>query len=132
MISTESLLASFTAPFEHGLLVVEDSATRARHDGWVAAAEQVHLDLDSLYVGVQSSVDGPVSVEVHDADFPESAIAGMTLRFSGEIPLSSRVLRVCDSDNLAVLSLRTVAETARIRLLVDDDEWPGQVIIIIG
>ncbi|BFU46666.1 hypothetical protein KRMM14A1004_49030 [Krasilnikovia sp. MM14-A1004] len=76
----------------------------------------MHLDQDSLYVGVQGSVDGPVSVEVHDPDLPEAATAEMTLRFSGEIPLSSRVLRVSDSDNLAVLSLRTHNDSASIRV----------------
>lgn len=131
MISTDSLLGSFTVPFEHGLLVVEDSASRARHDGWIAADEQVHLDQDSLYVGVQGSVDGPVSVEVHDADLPEAATAEMTLRFSGRMPLSSRVLRVSDSDNSAVLSLRTNDDSVRIRVLVDDDEWPALVVIVL-
>ncbi|MEV8510506.1 hypothetical protein AB0368_37535 [Actinoplanes sp. NPDC051475] len=131
MISTDDLRGSFTVPFEHGLLVLEDPATRATHDGWVAAAEQVHLDQDSLYVGVQASVDGPVTVEVYDAGLPESATAEMTLRFSGELPLSSRILRVSDSDNLAVLSLQTNSESVRVRVLVDDDEWPALVVIIL-
>lgn len=131
MISTDSLLGSFTVPFEHGLLVVEDSATRARHDDWVAAAEQVHLDQDSLYMGVQGSVDGPVSVQVYDADLPEAATAEMTLRFSGEMPLPSGVLRVSDSDNSAVLSLRINGDSARIRVLVDDDDWPALVVILL-
>lgn len=131
IIFTDNLLGSFTVPFEHGLLVVEDSATRARHDSWIAAAEQVHLDHDSLYLGVQASVDGPVSVEVYDADLPEVATAEMTLRYGGEMPLSSRVLRVSDSDNFAVLSLRTRGDSVRIRVLVDDDEWPARVVIIL-
>ncbi|MEV4715052.1 hypothetical protein [Micromonospora sp. NPDC049374] len=131
MISTDGLLGSFTVPFEHGLLVVEDSATRARHDNWNAATEQVHLELDSLYMGVQGSVDGPVSVEVYDADLPEAATTSMVLRFSAEIPLPSGVLKVSDSDSAAVLSLRAIGESARIRIFVDDDEWPALVVIVL-
>jgi hypothetical protein len=77
-------------------------------------------------------VDGSASVEVYDADLPEAAIADLAVRFSGELALQSRVLRVSDSDNTAVLSLRVHGRDAHIHVLVDDDERPARVVIILG
>lgn len=131
MTLTDSLLASFTVPFEHGLLVVEDSATSATHDSWDAATEPVHVDDDSIYLAVQASVDGPVTVEVHDSEISDAGLTEMTLRFSGDVRVDSRELKVSDSDNLAVLSLRTKDGHVRLEVFVDDDVWPGRVLVVL-
>jgi hypothetical protein len=132
MILDDALFGPFTLPFEHGLLVVEDSATRSKHDSWDAATESVHVDGDSIYLAVQSSVDGQVVVEACDAGVSDDVFTGLVARFDGEIPLTSGVLRVCDSDNVAVLSLRVRAERIRVRVLVDDDEWSARVVVVLA
>ena len=130
-MSDDSLLGAFTLAFEHGLLVIENSGTRASHDGWNAAGEQVHLDRDSLYVGVQCSVDGPVSVQVHGAGLREDTTARLKSRFRGELAVPSQILRVSDSDNMIVLSLPIPGERVGIELFVDDERWPARVVIAL-
>jgi hypothetical protein len=73
-----------------------------------------------------------VVVEAYYAGVSDDVFTGLVARFDGEIPLTSGVLRVCDSDNVAALSLRVRAERIRVRVLVDDDEWSARVVVVLA
>ncbi|MFC4853960.1 hypothetical protein [Actinophytocola glycyrrhizae] len=122
---------SFTVPFDHGLLAIEDAETQSGHDDWDPTSQPTHLDGDSLYVNVCNSVDGPVTVTVVGQEHAD--VAGkndMPILFSGKLLLPNRVLSVAESDNRAKLTLRT--ETAEaITVYGNDPDDPDQVMIVL-
>lgn len=126
------LLGSFTTFFDHGLLMIEEFESTSVHDGWDAATEYAHFDGDSLYLAVQSVVDGPVAVAAYRDGAPNSETQGMVDAFSGE--LESRVgrLRIHDSDDKLVLTVAGRHGRNRLTVLVDELNWATRVIIVIG
>ncbi|WP_147450938.1 hypothetical protein [Streptomyces hoynatensis] len=131
MSSEAILLGSLVASFEHGLLLIEDSKSSASHEDWDAATEYVHFDDDSLYVAVQSVVDGLVSVTVYRDGVPSGAVEGFVEVFSGEFQCRSRRICVRDSDDNALLSIAAPGGDL-IRLHVFADAWNWATRVVVG
>lgn len=74
----------FTVLHDHGILVIEQLASKADHEGWDVYAEGAHAVPDSLYVGVRPSMEGAVctSVRVVTSSLSVSRIATVSRRFS--------------------------------------------------
>ncbi|TDC23613.1 hypothetical protein E1265_12190 [Streptomyces sp. 8K308] len=117
--------------FEHGLLVIEDSESGATHDDWDAATQYVHLDQGSLYVAVQSIVDGPVEVVVYRDHVQDSEIGGLTEVFSGVVESRLGKLRIHDSDERAVLTALVNRGAVRVTVFVDDVNWASRVTVLV-
>ncbi|MEV4625213.1 hypothetical protein AB0J90_02825 [Micromonospora sp. NPDC049523] len=126
------LLGLFIAPFDHGLLLIEDSESNATHDAWDAAQQYVHFDRDSLYVAVQSAVDGHVEVSAYRDEVSPEEVGHLIEVFSGMIELSSGILRVCDSDQKATLNIPVSRKGGRLRVLVDEPNWATKVVVMFA
>jgi hypothetical protein len=128
----DNLVGSFTAYFDHGLLLIEESGSVAAHEGWDAATEYTHFDNDSLYVAVQSVVDGPVAVTVYRNSAPETEVLGLVEVFSGEFESKFGRVTVHDSDDMVVLVARGVRGMNRVTVFVDEVNWSARVVVAIG
>ena len=128
----ENLLGSFVTFFDHGLLMVEDSESKAAHEGWDAAAQYVHFDQDSLYVAVQSVVDGAVAVSAYRDRAPSEETEGLVEAFSGEFESKFGRFKIHDSDDRAVLTLAARHGNNRLAVLVDELNWARRVVVVIG
>lgn len=128
----DSLLGSFVTHFDHGLLMIEDSETRAAHEGWDAATEYVHFDHDSLYVAVQNSVDGPVAVSAYRDVAPRGETEGLVEAFSGEVDSKFGRFRIHDSDDRVVLTVAGRPGSNRLTVFVDELNWTTRVVVTIG
>ncbi|NJP35695.1 hypothetical protein [Micromonospora thermarum] len=127
-----NLLGSFVMFFDHGLLVIEDAESGAAHEDWDAASEYVHFDQDSLYVAVQSVVDGAVAVTAYRDSAPSHETEGLVEAFSGEFDSEFGRFRIHDSDNRAVLTITGRRGRNRVTVLVDEFNWAARVVVTIG
>ncbi|MEU8263647.1 hypothetical protein AB0C02_23850 [Micromonospora sp. NPDC048999] len=126
-MTTDDFLGSFCIPVQHGLLVLRDINSADTHEGWDGGA--VHAVADSLYLRVQPSVDGPVTVEVFDSDEPTHE--DVTL-YDGIIASQHGEFVLHDPNNW--ISMRVITDepgTARLRITGDHDLMPSVVRIQI-
>ena len=128
----DNLLGSFVTFFDHGLLMIEDSESSAAHDGWDAATEYVHFDQDSLYIAVQSVVDGAVAVAAYRDSAPSGETEGLVEAFSGEVESKFGRFRIRDSDDRAVLTVAGRSGRNRLTVLLDELNWAMRVVVVIG
>jgi len=127
-----NLLGSFVTFFDHGLLVLEDTSSKAPHDEWDAGSELIHVDEDSLYLAVCPAVDGPVTVSVYEDRAPDGVVDGLASVFSSALPLPSGSFTVADSDDRAKLTFRTTAGEKGVNIYVDEPDYASRVVIVIG
>jgi hypothetical protein len=132
MTSNENLLGSFVTFFDHGLLVVEDSESSAAHDEWDSASEYVHFEDDSIYVAVQSVVDGPVEVCIYRENRKRNDMEGLTETFSGNFESRSGRLRIHDSDEKTVVTVPMRRGSNRLAVLVDELNFAARVVVLVG
>lgn len=125
-----NLIGCFTAFFDHGLLIVEDSETTATHEGWDAATQYVHFDTDSLYLAVSPSVDGPVTVCVYRDECPD--LTEMTQCFDGEFESAFGVIRIYDPADAISLTARVQRGMRHLRVFSNEPGWSSRVVIVIG
>lgn len=128
----DNLLGSFVTSFDHGLLMIEDTESTAVHDGWDAATEYVHFDQDSLYVAVQSVVDGAVAVTAYRDSAPRGETEGLVEAFSGEVESKFGKFRIHDSDDRAILTVVGMPGSNHLTVLLDELNWAMRVVVVIG
>lgn len=129
----EGFSGGFTAFFEHGLLLVHDSETRAAHEDWDATTDLVHFDTDSLYIVVRPMVEGPVTVTAFDSDWEEmDAVTDMIQVFDGEFPSKFGLTVFHDPNDSVVMKVRGNRGNQRLRVWVDQPEWAVNVVVAIG
>ncbi|XVU28291.1 hypothetical protein ACQPZJ_14975 [Actinoplanes sp. CA-054009] len=128
----ENFIGSFVAYFDHGLLMVEDSESSATHEGWDAANEYVHFDAGSLYVSVQSLVDGAVEVFAYRDVAPNEVSEGLVEAFSGEVELELGRLKIHDSDDSIVLTATGALGRNQLTVLVDELNLAERVVLILS
>ncbi|GAA3817400.1 MULTISPECIES: hypothetical protein [Amycolatopsis] len=127
----EGLIGSLTAYFDHGLLLIEDSESSADHRGWDASIDYVHFDTDSLYVAVQSVVDGPVEVEVYRSPPLAPVAVGLTEVFVRQFESEFGMVKIHDPENRGVLVAKGNRGVVGLRVLVDEVNWAARVVVII-
>ncbi|MEU1475473.1 hypothetical protein ACFYZ8_13370 [Streptomyces sp. NPDC001668] len=91
----------------------------------------MHVDEESLYVAVQSIVDGPVEVAVYRRDAPKDVVEGLVQAFSGVFGSRSGKIRIQDSDGKAVLTFGRRGEGGLV-VLVDELNWAARVVLVVG
>jgi hypothetical protein len=128
----DHLLGSFVTFFDHGLLMIEDSDSGAAHEGWDAATEYVHFDQDSLYVAVQSVVDGAVAVTAYRDTAPSGGTEGLVEAFSGEVVSKFGRFRIRDSDDRAILTVAGRSGRNHLTVFLDELNWATRVVVVIG
>ncbi|XVV00190.1 hypothetical protein ACQPW3_22335 [Actinosynnema sp. CA-248983] len=127
-----NFLGSFVAHFNHGLLLIEDSETDATHEGWDSSVDYVHFDSDSLYVAVQSVVDGPVSVSVYGNSAPAGEIDGLVEAFAGEFESKFGKIVIHDPDSMVVLVVAGRRGVCQVSVFVDELNWSTRVVVVVG
>jgi len=127
----------FTALHDHGILVIEQLASKADHEGWDVYAEGAHAVPDSLYVGVRPSMEGVVftSVRVLNSSpsetWREPDRDGLTQIFSGRLQVPGGVLLVGDSDANVEIRLPVTSGTAGVTVYVDVVGLAARVIVLL-
>jgi hypothetical protein len=128
-VEEDSFRGRFVAFFHHGLLLIEDTESTGRHDNWDARTQRVHLDVDSLYVCVQPSVDGPVDVTVFEGQATEPT-STLTEIFAGPLTIHHGSLRLADPTGAIVLEVPTSASGPhRLTVLADDPVHPARLVV---
>jgi hypothetical protein len=123
-----NFFGSFTVFLDHGLLIVEDSNSQARHDEWNETSDLVDVRPDSICIRTQVYVDGPVSVFIFRGIGP---LAVGRQAFAGTIGTPSKILTVEDSDKTAQVHVRVAGEETAVTALVDDDRYVGCVALLL-
>lgn len=129
---SDNLIGCFTAFFDHGLLLIEDADTSAAHEGWDAATQPVHFDVDSLYLAVSPAVDGPVTVCAYRQEAPEETVADLTLCFDDEFESKFGVIKLRDSDDVISLTAHEQRGIRRLRVFVDEPGWTSRAVVVIS
>ncbi len=124
-----NLVRSFVAPMEHACLFIRDVDSEASHDDWNPAEAPVDAHPDSILIGVQAGVDGPVSVKVWRGE-PEAALS--TTIFEGSIRLQSGRLSLHDPNEDIVVQVPYLGGGGPLSILVDDADYPTQVQVVLG
>ncbi|WIX77345.1 hypothetical protein QRX50_39045 [Amycolatopsis carbonis] len=122
---------ALTAFFDHGILVVEDVETPGRHEDWDSDTEPFHLDVDSLYVAVLASVDGPVRVDVFHCGPPAEFTDGLVLKLEGVLETPSARVVVQDLDDHAELRVGVFSRAQDLKVFVNDSKWVDRVVIVL-
>lgn len=126
-MTTDDFLGSFRVDVQHGLLIFRDVNSVDTHEGWNGDA--VHAVDDSIYLRVQTSVDGPVAVEVFGSDTPTRE--NVTL-YDGAIESQYGEFVLHDPNNW--ISMRVITDEpgiARLRITGDHNLMPAVVRIQI-
>lgn len=123
----ESLIGGAVLFIDHGLVIIEDPQSSYLHD-WDPSSEYVSVGPDSLYLSVQSSVDGPVEIGIFksDAGHEDGAVY-----FDGEINVSSGAVVVHDANDVMRFTVRRPPGALRIRVLVDEEGLATRMKILI-
>ena len=126
-MTTDDFLGSFCVAVQHGLLIFRDIKSVDTHEGW--DGRSVHATADSLYLRVQPSVDGPVTVEVLGSGEP--AYEGIVL-YDGTIASEHGEFVLHDPNDW--ICMRVITDepgAARLRVTGDHDLMPSVVRIQI-
>jgi hypothetical protein len=110
--------------------MIEDPETEAVHESWDPSAELVHAEHDSVYLAVQTFVDGPVFISVHRGSVDE--VDELTEVFAGTLQLRPGEVVIHDSDDRAVLRVRGKRGDNPLTLLTDGSERVARVMLIFG
>lgn len=129
MTSKSGFRGEFTVYFQHGMLIIEDPESRARHQEWGESASLVSIEPDSIYLGVIPSVDGPVKVSVYDEPAPSEEVRDLESRFSGNIHTKHGVLRVHDPEDSVSLIVQCSKSTVGIRIYANGGDWIERVLL---
>ncbi|MEU4770960.1 hypothetical protein [Micromonospora sp. NPDC023644] len=124
MTLQEGFLGAFRAFVGNGLLIFRDVNSIDAHVDY-AWDSLVHAAPDSVYVGVQNPIDGPVLVDLYEEGSPELAIDGAVL-FDGNI--SSLQGQFFLHDPLEEVKLQVTTDRpgqARLLISADEDSAPA-------
>jgi hypothetical protein len=133
----DSLLGRFVAFLHHGALLVEDPASAATHAQWDPERRAYDVDDGSILVLVQTAVDGPVEVEVHDVEGAQDDLtSGLVSLVVASIATPDDTLRIHDPEDRVALVVQPEREHTStplpVRVLVDDVEHAARVVVLLG
>lgn len=115
----EGLIGRATFFVDHGLLMIEDPESSDLHDGWDAASEYVSIAVDSIYLSVQPSVDGPVEIGIFKSDDASDFVDGAAVYFDGSISTGSGWIIIHDANDVMRFTVRRPKGSGRVKVLVD-------------
>ncbi|GAA3737238.1 hypothetical protein [Salinactinospora qingdaonensis] len=121
------LLAAVSSYFDHGLLIIDDPRSQKTHSNWNPNVEAVHLDDDSLYIGVRQTVSGIVSISIFEGNGPSCG----ELLFSGVVNFPSQKMRIYDPNEKACLFIPIDFKKVKMRIYGDDFDESKEVEIFL-
>jgi hypothetical protein len=122
------LIGALTAGFAHGLMVIAAPESKDSHDDWEPSRQPVHAGPDSMYIGVQSSASGLVSIECHDASGPE---AGLVPLYLGQLSVPSSKFIIYDPNATFLLTVLTESERTSVALFGDSNDDPRRLVLLV-
>jgi hypothetical protein len=111
------LKAELEAEFPFGVLLITDSTSTEPIPSWDSAEEQVAVAGSALVVRVQHADEGEVTVRVCDS--PADAAGGLI--FTGELQVSSGVLRVSDALGTSTTEVKVSPGPLQLQIYADSN-----------
>jgi hypothetical protein len=111
------LKAELEAEFPFGVLLITDSTSTEPIPSWDSAEEQVAVAGSALVVRVQHADEGEVTVRVCDS--PADAAGGLI--FTGELEVSSGVLRVSDALGTSTTEVKVSPGPLQLQIYADSN-----------
>jgi hypothetical protein len=111
------LKAELEAEFPFGVLLITDSTSTEPIPSWDSAEEQVAVAGSALVVRVQHADEGEVTVRVCDS--PADAAGGLI--FTGELEVSSGVLRVSDALGTSTTDVKVNPGPLQLQIYADSN-----------
>ena len=121
------MLGAFEVAAAHGCLVVRDSESDGDISGWDPASEAWFVDRGSAIFAVQHGSDEMVRCEVW-RDGVEDELPHEL--FTADLEISG-ALRVGDPEEVATLVLPWVRGRRAVRVLVNREDWPTRVQVVV-
>jgi hypothetical protein len=122
------LFASCTTRFAHGLVIAAAPGSVDGHEGWDAGIDLVHGGPDSLYIAVQQSASGPVSIEcVQGPCQPD----GKVLVYSGRLTLPQATIEISDPNESVRLLIPVPNVENQVEVYGDGSDEPDAVVIVL-
>jgi hypothetical protein len=122
------LMAELDAAFPWGLLLITDAASKEPIPAWAAPEEQVAAAESALVVRVLHADEGEVAVRVWST--PEDASG--VLIFTGDIQLSSGILKASDALGTMVTEWSVEAGRHPIQIFVDSNVEASAVHVVLS
>jgi hypothetical protein len=122
------LKAELEAEFPFGVLLITDAASTEQIPSWDSDEEQVAVAGSALVVRVQNADEGEVTVRVFDS--PADAAGGLI--FTGEIEVSSGVLRISDALGTSTAEVHVEPGPLPIQIFADSHVEASTVHVVLA
>ena len=122
-----SMLAAFEVAAAHGCLVVRDSESDGDLSDWDPASQPWFVDRGSAILAVLPGSDGMVRCEVWQDAAAEELPHEL---FTADVEIRG-ALRVGDPEEVATIVVPWVRGSRAVRVLVDDQDWPAHVQVVV-
>ena len=124
---TPQMLAAFEVAAAHGCLVLRDSASDGDISGWDPASQPWFVDRGSAIFAVLHGSEGMVRCEVWRDGVEEELPHEL---FSQDFEIGGE-LRVGDPEQVVTIGLPWLRGSRALRVLVDDEDWPTRVQVVV-
>lgn len=129
----EGLLGRVVAYFEHGILFLEDPESESVHAEWNSEDGVAHVLTDSVALQVQNGVDGPVDIAIYEGSVEGLEMAGLSRVADVTLESMDERLRLHDPNDYVSLVVQSAeSDSLRVQIFVDDEEFVGRVIVLLG
>lgn len=122
------MYAAFEIAVEQGCLVIRDTESEGDTSAWDPRERPWLVDRGSAIFAVRPATEGMVRCEVWGEDAEDELSHEL---FSEDFVIGG-ALFVGDPSGLASLELATLRGNRRVRVLVDDAEWPSKVQVVVA
>lgn len=127
MVTDGQMLAALEVAVEQGCLVVRDTESEGDTSAWAPRGEPWLVDRGSAIFAVRPATEGMVRCEV----WRDAAVDELPHQMFSEGFTISGALLIGDPSGLAAITLPHVRGARRVRVLVNDPDWPSKVQVVV-
>ncbi|WP_144425429.1 hypothetical protein [Cellulosimicrobium cellulans] len=103
------------------------------HAEWNSEDGVAHVLADSVALQVQNGVDGPVDIAIYEASVEALEMAGLSRVADVTLESMDERLRLRDPNDYVSLVVQSAeSDSLRVQIFVDDEEFVGRVIVLLG
>ncbi|WP_454728600.1 hypothetical protein [Cellulosimicrobium protaetiae] len=103
------------------------------HAEWNSEDGVAHVLTDSVALQVQNGVDGPVDIAIYEGSVEGLEMAGLSRVADVTLESMDERLRLHDPNDYVSLVVQSAeSDSLRVQIFVDDEEFVGRVIVLLG